>query len=582
MKMATFPTFEILFPGEPKPNFKEPLSTLSSNTILMTLCVINAQLHFDPHNKMTQISILGFLLQGQEENYRIAVLERAWNFFVKQDMDDRLLFTTHYTLELIHYMIIHYDEFVPESLPATAEEELNFTKAYVLFIEKSSEKIIEKHKPVEYKTGNDYFRKTVWGTFFEQIEAQYRQHFYTGAIRAIAFLNYLLDQEELKDYVTKYLGLYGFDTPWKYVLSVMHVIQVGWSKQNDKRALKPFTIKSSPEYDPLLRGFSLDIPKYQKLYYSDKQNFSGLKASPLLQLPGQDSFFAIHWNLLTSKFYDGLFFDFYEKSGIQSDPKFNTIPNFKNHIAIEVSEKILFKGVFQELFKNQKTLIFPLPGEEGRPDAYYRKSNRVLLVEFKDAAFGASAISSQLYDDIVNVIDTKYNTEKKGTGQIIKYLQNLSDTSLYEKHTQERIRRSSELVIYPVIVYTDKFFGVAGVNDYLADQFDQRVSNANLRDKFASIKRLTCLDFNEMVVYFKAFSEGKNNLFDAIDKYSAIIKNRKKRENETRNFDDLIKSQERPEEVLWEYLRIDARHAKGYFGKLSDVFDLSKGLPKGD
>src|SRR5690606_31479094 len=102
------------------------------------------------------------------------------------------------------------------------------------------------------------------------------------------------------------------------------------------------------------------------------------------------------------------------------------------------------------------------------------------LFEIKDALFPADVIDSRSYEAIKKLMDDKYNGNNKGTGQLVKQLIHLK-TGTYENKSFEDLGiKRRNLVIYPVLVYTDRHFGMPGFNRYLMDEFSNRIAQINL------------------------------------------------------------------------------------------------------
>ena len=132
--------------------------------------------------------------------------------------------------------------------------------------------------------------------------------------------------------------------------------------------------------------------------------------------------------------------------------------DYKNFISEEITEKFLFKKILSKyLNEKHSKLIFDDSNIEGFPDAYYRNGKHIFLFEIKDAYFPVDAINSYSYKEICDAIDLKYNSTSKGTGQIIKQLKRLVTSPFEEKSYDELKLKTRNLIIYPIIIYTDNF-----------------------------------------------------------------------------------------------------------------------------
>lgn len=101
------------------------------------------------------------------------------------------------------------------------------------------------------------------------------------------------------------------------------------------------------------------------------------------------------------------------------------------------------------------------------------------------------------------------------------------------------------MVIIPIVVYSDKMFGMPGVNDYLNSEFlkyKSKLSNLN----FKKIEDLTLININFFIQNADAFRSGNIRLFmDLVTDYRSKIKKRKqnhKSNPDIRKYDQLFDS----------------------------------------
>ncbi|MCW3128052.1 MAG: hypothetical protein JWO03_3710 [Bacteroidetes bacterium] len=573
MKMTAHPLFKDIF-NEPKPHLEELIKGLPSEMIITFLCNINAKLKFASFSKDDQLEILMLLLQGQQEEYKKQLFINTLTFYERNE-DNVVLFSSKFTLDFMHHEIMNFRDFERNSVEEPRQF-LNLIKAYFLFMENTSESLFKNQTFTKSPADSihDHFRKKVWPTFFEQIESQHKPEIYPVMIRGVAFLELLKRDGKYKSYVESYLKIYEAETPWKYAFKVMKLLEVGLSVKNREVSFPNSAINYSEEYATMLDNLTLNIEEYQLSYSNNKANYNGFKSKPLIKFQGGDRYLVTDWNMMYNKFNDGLLFDFYERSNIKELPEFKTFLDFKNFVGFEISERFLFRKVCEKIFpeKRKGKLIFP--EGKGMPDAYYREGQNIMLIEFKDSLMAGNTISSLSYEEIVKAIDTKYNTDSKGTGQLIKYIDKLKDSSFYEGSTNYKIKGRKDLVIYPVIIFTDKFFGVDGVSHYLSKQFEMKLHQSKLSDEFLSIKPLACFDFNKMVSYFIALAESQDNLFDLIDRFNERIKKRIRRAHELNTFDSILGTQNSIESEFLNSLERKAVHNKGYLPKMVAHFDL--------
>lgn len=574
MKLTTYPLHRDIFPNESSTSIEELLANVPSEIVIKLFCGINTKLKFQSNTVHEQLSILKPFLERQGGNVVKGILYRIDLFYQRNPVDEILIFTSQFSLELIHYEILNFRAIRFTEDDITPEMELRILKAYFLFIQIKADEKTERHfqSVNTYNNRSDYFRKNVWPTFFDQIESQTRPETYSITLRGIALIEFLLKHPKYESCAKAYLELHKIMSGWEYMMKIMHLVQVGLSHKNAAKDIPFSAILDSTEFHSLLESFVLDIRDYQANFEKSSLNFGGLKSKPLIKFEQSTIYHVIEWHFLLGKLYDGLFFDLYHSSGINA---FQKLPDFKNFIALEVSEKILFQKTCKGLFFEKKPILhfFDDRKDKGFPDAYYRKGNKIILFEFKDAFMSGVAIDSQSYENISAEIDKKYNTDSKGTGQIINYIKNI-DSIAFKDDGFSEMRRKESLIIYPAIIYTDKFFGVEGVGDYLADEFDAKLKASNLENDRIKIKRLNCFDFNKMMIYFLKVSQEKISLITLMNNYIDRIEKRKKRLPEQSEVEFLSRTQNSIETEFLDSIVKDAMRTPGYLEKMVRHFEL--------
>jgi len=128
-----------------------------------------------------------------------------------------------------------------------------------------------------------------------------------------------------------------------------------------------------------------------------------------------------------------------------------------------------------------------------------QKKFRGNAVEIKDAFFPSKAVSSISFDKIREAIDSKYNTDKKGTGQIISQLIKMTNGGFEIPVYGD----TTSLTVYPVLVYTDTNFKMPGINNYLKDQFQIKLAASSIEYKYKRIMSITFISLvSELLTSF--------------------------------------------------------------------------------
>ncbi len=490
MEFIITPTYSDIFDDE-IPKLTDLLKDIPSNVTLSMLCLINAELFLG--KRATQRKLFDLISRRFDSVLRNRILDRLSKYETEQRVD---IFSIRYSLEFIHYELINYRDF--SIVDTTPEQELNFFKAYLVITSTINKRY--EHSFNSNDDNGEFFQVKTWPTFIDQYEVNHHIRPMHNLIRSLVFFNVLKKHPEFDGYVDAFTRYNQKESYWHYIMTITNTLQASWSKDISDKDSTPFVIKKGDITERILENFTLKLDEYQKEYVKDKKNFNGLKQSPLIEIQ-PNKFFVFNWNFIINKTYEGLVFDFYASSGIADNPKFKNFPDFKNFLGQEVTEDHIFKKVLSHyLNKKHSILKFDDYKNDGFPDAYYRFGKFIFLFEIKDAYFPAKAINSLDYEKIKSAIDTKYNTKSKGTGQIVKQLKKLMDKPFEDKSYKELKLKQRNLIIYPIIIYTDNFFSMPGVNRYLNGEFKARLNlEKDLTNTFKKIENLLFMNISFLI-----------------------------------------------------------------------------------
>lgn len=545
MELVLNPTYKDIFEEE-EPEISDLLISIPSGVCISLLSYISSQLYISK-GKDTQIQIFNFLTQRFDKNIKGKIKRNINNQVLKDTSNKIQLFTLIGNLEFIHFELINYRNF--ELSDTNPTQELNFFKAYFV-ITTDLQRNYSIDKNLKTKNPRDYFRKQLWPIIVSQVNINQNVNPYVGLIKGLHFLDYF--ERNYNNYLTNFLSLNGKNNKWQYMTDLMGLLSHAWV-DNPKNEMTAFRIPTSNDYFTLFDHLILDLDRYKKKYKDNKLDFTGLKDKPLMKL--NDSLIIMNWNFISNKMYDGLVFDFYSNSGIKTNKKFKKFTDYKNYIGTQITEKSLFKKCIKPYCnKKYSKLIFDDNEIEGFPDAYYRTGNNVFLFELKDAYFPANVINSYSYTNIKKVLDSKFNSENKGTGQLAKSIIDFSKnkfTAFDEKLSQIRDRN---ITIHPIIIYTDSTYESPGFNLYLAEQLKIKIKTIIEEGRFKIIKDLTFINISFFVNHLELVN--KMDLIELIDFYQSKVKKLSKKHLRTNDFDTLHKMNNPLEFFMDDFLKI--------------------------
>lgn len=368
----------------------------------------------------------------------------------------------------------------------------------------------------------------MWPSIADSFEINFQINPYHVMVRGIVLLNYLQFRTPYTKYVEQYLKTHNKTTNFHYAIDIFNILNTNFqSLKNEQREFASFTLNRSPGFESLFDQFTLNLEIYKQKYSAKKENYAGIKSRPLYRLD-DDTWLVLNWTFLSNKLYEGLIFDFYNNSGISKTQELDTFLKFKKLIGEQITEKHLFQQLSEASWsKKYEVLMFDNnKGINGIPDAYYRIGNKVFLFEIKDAYFPSEAINSFSYDKIKAAIDTKLNSDSKGTGQLIKQLKKMKTQSFEDS---KGYKKTANIEVYPIIVYTDIHFNMPGVNEYVNRSFQAMLDDSDMKGTFRKIWPLTMININYLVEIFDVLNEKSTSLDLQIEYFHNQIANRTKK-----------------------------------------------------
>lgn len=576
VRFAPIPNYLDIFDG-PKPKLEELLQDIPSRLVLELLAVISTEINLSSNIQQSSKRILALFLHRYPESYINNWFDLKNPKYLKSNTRKFTLFSTLHVLDFMHYELSNYREL--EFQDTTAEQEIRILKAYFLIMDQRNLVDDKIYNNNEQQEGDFYYTHT-WPILARQMEADNKVNPITEMARGSVFLNYLEFHSDYKFYSRAFLSKRGHLNSWNYILNLLNIIQSSWIRNENGDSLKArFTISSIEGYEALFESFTINPQDYKLKFNEGHKNYSGLKERPLMRVDDH-TFLVLNWNFLAGKLYEGLIYDFYFGTEISCEKKFKTFMDFKKFVGEDITEKFLFRQLLKTiLYKKHSVLKFDQQQDNGLPDGYYREGNKIILFEIKDAYFPSEAAMSGSFQLIKDAIDLKYNSTKKGIGQLIKQMIRLKD---HPFETPVKYKRSQNLCIYPVIIYTDHLFNMPGINNYLQDELSEKIKKADLNGKFKQIRPITFIDIRFLINYLHILKQKGTDLITLMDTYQQIVVRSKKKAKKNSDLDIFLDSYPSfASEVPKEFGNLF--YSKKDFVKiLVDTLELTKGLPETD
>ena len=572
MQIALTPYYKDIF-DEDVPKIQELIGDIPTRVVVPYLSYLNSRLHLDSSLK-NQIEIIKEMINRQSTETKNQINQNLIRFISNSKKNREIgVISSFHLLSLIHNALCHYTDF--DFIDTTPQQELNIFKAYFVIVDKKANESVETYKRErEFKDG-DFFPKHTWPVLLNQMEATPRYDPISDLVKAMCFFNFLEYHSNYSSYVTEFLNKCGHRSTWGYVMSLANIFTQRWNNEENNRNAS-FSFNCDDNSKPLYESMCINPHTYGAAYEERNEDHILMKATPLFKF--NDRYVVLDWSYFYNKLYDGLVFDFFNRSGIKDCITLNTIPKFKRFIGKKITEEFTFRKLLTGIFDKKYTILrFSVDDSNGEPDAYYREGNKVILFEIKDAFFAGSVLISNSYQQIKSEIDKKYNNPHKGTGQLIKQIQKLKESSFEGKLYNELKKKSKNFKIYPVILYTDIHFGMPGVNNYLSQDFENQISILGLKKSFRRIEKLTFINLNFIISYFNCIKQ--IGFINILENLQHELEKRKKKHEYKREIELLFQHNNPPEQIIGEIIDCGSKENMD-FEELAKLLNLTEGLPK--
>jgi hypothetical protein len=492
MSYYTSLTYETLF-NEKRPNIEDFIKKIPLSSAIEFYSIICAQICMQP-TRMDQEGIRSLIYthleEGKAQELEALIINKIKN------IKDCLVFSIDNVNLSINYCINNLKE--KSFSPLSKEEKYKLVLFLFITTSISNEKteIIfnEKSKPFIKTTP----KISTWPFTLYQTKLHSFVDPVSSIIKLYSFLFYFQNIKEYNKYLLKFLKEYNTKNIKDYASIFMQLSSSVLSSE-----ITPSHIKIPEKYESFFDNLSINIDENQN---SDIMNYSNLIRFPILKKCKLE-YIVLNWNFFHGKIYNTLVFDFYNKSGINKNAKFNKQSDLLRLKGEEISEKILLKYFLQDILKENHSIIKfddNSNPETPLPDCYYRKGNKVFLFELKDNLLSQNTLILKDIETIKTEINNKFNSSSKGTGQIIKQISSLVNNKIENLPKNLKFRN---IEVYPIIIYTDCSFNLNGIEEYLNNNFDKSLNKTTLREVIKFIYQISFVHLDTFILYNKLFKE---------------------------------------------------------------------------
>lgn len=465
MVSVVIPGYRDLY-GETNTTYDELLREFSSNTVLMVLAGLNAELNTNETHSDRQSRLLSRIMVQFDSDQVVQLKKALTRFGVENPGFDGSLFARRYLLSMVLKEVKRNNVIDGKS---NTGFNYKFLLAYLTVVDEVNKKD-EDYLDNATKHNNELMPALplIWAANISQYEFNENANSGFEIFKLLSLCKYAYDnyKASLKELINKR----GFQNISQYVGSSFQIVKIALTDNPQEFLRRLYFINPKPEVDiRYLKVQSVNPWLGSEIYLSD------LKRYPLYETDGR-GFMVIDEDFYKKKIYRGALFELHGETSLSK----NRFEDYKNDVSTKCFENILFKGMSEQMVKASAVVHYDSNSEVGDPDLYYRDENDIFFIEFKDYLFPDSVSASDSFKKFEKYINERLvlsDKEKpKGVGQLVNNISNLFNFKYqFDPKANELIRTGKALQIHPIICHTDFMFGMPGVNEYLNSIFKKKL-----------------------------------------------------------------------------------------------------------
>lgn len=516
MKVIIIPGYSDLFGSKIK-SYEDILSNVSSDIAIKLIVSLNNELNVN-ESILEQQARLRKIVSSRYTKEQLAFLDNGVREFkLKMPHYDGMVFGRRYLLNMLLKELKRNHKCDTDVNDPV--HEFNFLLAYLMIIDEVKEedgRILERIKMAEKDEMSQL--NMVWAGFVNQYEFNHNVNSVFELFRLLCFSKY--SHNNLRIYTKELINRNGFKSLSEFLSSYNQLLNSTLNIQNDKPLKKLYFINPKDDVDRT----HLKSQSINSLIGNEELSISDIRKYPLYETD-ENQFMVIDEDFYRKKIYRGPLFEIYYNTGLKN---VMTFPDYKTRVSKEVLEKICFKEILNSLRKSKHDVIYFDDDADSQPDLYFRRGNKIILIEFKDYLFPDSVVEGTRVDSVKKYIDERFlvsdKGQNKGVNQLINHVRNLYNGKFEFDHgLSALLAKNKKIEVTPIICYSDFFFSMPGINEYLSSEFKKNFNGCNYNN---SLENVTLINLE--VLFDFSMKEGDFGLLNSlIKRYWKIIGDRR-------------------------------------------------------
>lgn len=558
--------YKDIFPDFDQVNVTELIADIPTRNSLEILGYFLAQLHTIERDPSKQTEFLK-MWTGRLPNEVHKELYTFISSVSSQPNAEYNFLNNVSALLLIEHIIENRNELEPVK-DLTPQQELNLFKAYLYFTQIWTDRQLSVFSGKKVKTEKDLIELLLPVQLPYQEVLEFKD-FRLQFLKAVYFFKFCEQNAQFSIYLDIFLKEYNLKTWHIYLVNLLSIYVRKFE------GLETPPVINVPDEFPDIIGF-LETLCIEPNDFKISDDFLSLRNKPVYRLSKNDFIF-LNLNFLVDKIYQGIQFDFAKilvKYSATYNGKIIKSPvAFMSIFGDEFSESGLFYSVMDYVFEKSNYVRFN--GQtmkdilvDGEPDYYIRDKAKVYIFEFKNVYINAQTKHSYDYSKIEEEIFKKLVVNEKGDAKGVTQLVNTIEKIRNDEFKKFDNYDFNSVRIFPVIVYVDISFNIAGINHILNQEFrkqlvDRKISRTDcIKDlalidldsfiKFQDLFRNKSLKINNCLNEFYDYVRDPKDIFNKVSTFNMFIHNKTRKMNyDTPKmlFDEVMKLLPKDEEL---------------------------------
>lgn len=541
MAFEIYPIFEDLFPGSRRPDLADILSETSSAAMLRAASFLNH--HADAlegkPDRQEEVFVRWISIFDNEIKSNIWINYSIFKNRVISTGDIAVLFSSKSVLYLLDSICRNFND-IPEQEKKSISDEIALLKAWLICNSISNLIAEDAIKDIAYtrdgSTNSEDALKAMLVNEADQYEFIGQKDIIYQALLANDFFNFMKENVETSPHYYNFLERKKVKSHNEYLRNVILTCVDGYNNKTFGFGLGEKEDSLSDFFNSISIDISIsvdDIRTNFKEYDPDHRRF---REYPLVRgMKGE--YYPLYNNFLIDKIYQGLIFDFYKHSTIREI--FKTLPDFLNFLG-NFAESILFHNHIDKCFPLRKWIVRRRGDRTSSieySDFYLRDGNTVFLFEFKNSLINSSVKHSRDFPKIKEEIFKKMVNNEKGKKKgITQLLSVVHQTVSIGFEFDKQISKAGRLNVFPIIVYTDDFFSLIGVQYLIREEFQRIVTGSPL--KRHRVNDIIMIHLKDIIDIKYQVTLGKTSFKNIISEYKERRKGKLRKKD--RSIDDVI------------------------------------------